>query len=517
MTVDVLIFTGSLGALMKPSGAYRIATELRKYGYTVQVVDDFLHLCKNTKLLWDIIDKFVGENTLWVGFSTTFFVDIVEYHQQEISGKVLTGENTRQLNAFGLPLDSASRLEMRRRIKDKNPNCKLVLGGAKSAAMGETTMDVYIEGYADTSVIKFTKWLENKNPFFQYRVNPGKPGVRFDSISVIDDIKASLFDFNASQIDWQPQDLVLPGEALPIEISRGCIFSCAFCTYPLNGKKKLDFIKAPEVLIEEFERNYALYQTVDYFFSDDTFNDSPIKLEELYDKVFSKLSFKIHFYVYLRLDLLTAHPHTIDLLHASGLAGAFFGVETLNHASSKAIGKGMHPDKLVKTLHTVKERWGNDVKTTGSFIIGLPHETEQTATKWLDQVSERDSPLDHVLAFSLLISRHKKGKNWWSELERNPSKYGYTIDQERGWYNEHWDYSAATALSYSYLERLHANRKKQISDYNIPAHLNMGFTREQIHAGLQITDVPLATRAAMRRKMIDSYFARLMSLEVPNK
>lgn len=119
MTVDVLLFTGSVGALIKPAGAYRIATELRKNGYKVQVVDDFLHLCTAADKLWAIIDKFVGPNTLWVGFSTTFFVDVVEYHQQEIAGKVLTGENSRKLSAFGLPMPESARLEMRERIKTR--------------------------------------------------------------------------------------------------------------------------------------------------------------------------------------------------------------------------------------------------------------------------------------------------------------------------------------------------------------------------------------------------------------
>jgi radical SAM superfamily enzyme YgiQ (UPF0313 family) len=30
-------------------------------------------------------------------------------------------------------------------------------------------------------------------------------------------------------------------KVLPIEIARGCIFKCKFCSYPLNGKQNLDF------------------------------------------------------------------------------------------------------------------------------------------------------------------------------------------------------------------------------------------------------------------------------------
>lgn len=77
MTVDVLIFTGTYAGMAKSAGAFRIATELRKQGYTVQVVDMFLHLSqKSVDRILQIIRKFVGPNTLWVGFSSTFFMPL---------------------------------------------------------------------------------------------------------------------------------------------------------------------------------------------------------------------------------------------------------------------------------------------------------------------------------------------------------------------------------------------------------------------------------------------------------
>ena len=71
MSVNVVIFTDySARGFVRYAGAYTIATVLRKHGYTVQVIDHFL--LAGPKRIHAAIDKFVGKETLFVGFSTTF-------------------------------------------------------------------------------------------------------------------------------------------------------------------------------------------------------------------------------------------------------------------------------------------------------------------------------------------------------------------------------------------------------------------------------------------------------------
>jgi hypothetical protein len=292
MAVNVLLFTGLTGTSgwFRPLGAYRIATELRQHGYTVQVVDIFptIYAYPGILKLGNIIKKYVGPETLWVGFSSTFFQSSAKM-KAVASGKDDTRTNFDTVS--GMPEDEGL-LRLRQAILDRNPKCKLVMGGAKAPQCGldgTNIIDVYVEGYADSSVIAMTKYLEGKNPFFQYRTNDNR------SISVVNDPKAANFDFVKSSTVWHDSDHIFPGEALPIEISRGCIFNCSFCAYPMNGKKKLDYIRDTELLKQEFQRNYDLYGTTEYLYMDDTHNDSTEKLEQLYDEVYSRLNFKIRF------------------------------------------------------------------------------------------------------------------------------------------------------------------------------------------------------------------------------
>ena len=68
---DVLLFTEVCSpGFGRYAGTYRIASELRDYGFVVQVVEYFTKW--STEELKTILRKFVGKNTLWVGVSSTF-------------------------------------------------------------------------------------------------------------------------------------------------------------------------------------------------------------------------------------------------------------------------------------------------------------------------------------------------------------------------------------------------------------------------------------------------------------
>jgi hypothetical protein len=51
------------------------------------------------------------------------------------------------------------------------------------------------------------------------------------------------------------------------------------------------------------------------------------------------LSFQINYATYLRIDLLAAHPESVDMLLENGLKGAFLGIESFNTDAAKLIGK----------------------------------------------------------------------------------------------------------------------------------------------------------------------------------
>jgi len=473
--------TAGVGGFMRSAGAYRVATELRSHGYSVQVIDHFSKIVLNgVEPMKPLIEKFVDEDTLVFGLSSTFFTNI---RPEKRKGDALHTVGLNKVHSIygvptkGFPIGDDEMAEIFSWVKARSRKVKFVMGGAKTRYLSAPGVNIFMHGYADQSFVELLKYLEGKNPFFQFH--------KTKSGAMIIDSSTGTFDFNRSQILWDKADLIRPGEALPIEVSRGCIFRCKFCSYPLNGKKKLDYIKDPGVLREEFTRNYELYSTTHYMYMDDTHNDTTQKLEMLYNEVYSKLPFKINFYSYARIDLLEAHPEQMDLLLASGYRGAFFGIESLNEDSMRAIGKGMKPEKMIDFIYRLKAKWKQNIPMYGSFIIGLPHESQKTAKQWLDWLVSYDNPFDgiNILPFFLMPVRKNVDLN---EIELNYSKYGYkfdtTLDEMLGnWKNAETGLTFLEALEIrNYYMPLIKPENKKIGSFGIASHINLGYKLEDI-------------------------------------
>ena len=139
----------------------------------------------------------------------------------------------------------------------------------------------------------------------------------------------------------------------------------------------------------------------------------------------------MNFWAYIRVELLYKFPEQIGLLGQMGLKACFFGLESLYDPAAKSIGKGMGIDKVLSTLQDAKDAWGKASSLHGSFIIGLPHETQNTADEWTNMLIEGETPLDTISCNRLYLIPEKvmRSKNtskvFFSDFELNKSMYGY--------------------------------------------------------------------------------------------
>jgi radical SAM superfamily enzyme YgiQ (UPF0313 family) len=511
MGVNVILFTDcSSIAFARSAGAYRIASELRKHGYTVQVVEHFIMAGLERTLR--VLEKFIDETTLFLGFSTTF-MNVSRLHLDEDSSTRFKIQNVTRVfsgagvkgDAYGVPISDDDMQAIRDKALSLNPKVKLVIGGTKADYFLQPQIDTFVVGYADHAIIEYARFLEGKNPFFQSRYLD-------DGRMVIDsDIKGSKFNFQQSAITYHESDLIRPGEVLPIETARGCIFKCKFCSFPLIGKKKNDYIKSTEVLYSELMGNYEKFGTTKYIFVDDTYNESVPKLEA-FATVFQRLPFKIEYVAYLRHDLLWKSPEMADLLKESGLKVAVFGLETLNPTAGKIIGKGLDPEKGKELFHWLRsdKGWKGNVLMSSGFIVGLPTENAKTVSKWLEELMSYDYPLDTFIINALgltpgAVRTHK------SEFEFNYEKYGYYFDPNvsYSWINEHWRYEDAKQLADDALS--YAFETGRIRAYGFIAMMlhNYGYSWNDVFNTNSISKRGEVFN--MTVKMADDYYTRLLT------
>jgi hypothetical protein len=418
---DFVILTNTDSILWQRSiGAYQVANHCRQNGISCQVID-FTDMFSETELE-HIIRKFVDKQTLAIGISTTF------YSQRNKKNYVST-EAKYTIDDDCIP----EYLRQTLCNLKKEFGIKILGGGAKSYTIqSDRLFDAVFHGYSEQALVSYLEDL-----------NHGKKRI-YKKIGSVENIEGSQHHYDITSLThaWQIDDCVLPKETLSIEISRGCIFKCKFCSYPLNGKKKFDYLRDPLLIKDEMISNYERYNTTNYFLTDDTFNDSTYKLEKLH-KVFTDLPFEIKFVTYLRLDLISAHREQIDLLREMGLGSAFFGIESLTHETAKTIGKGMQSDKVKEFLcELYTDHWKQQIPFSCSFIVGLPGETKEMVLKnweWVSQQPFQD------LWFPLNINQTAYYK---SDFDIDFKNYGYRIDEDGDWYSDIMSYKEACDIAH---------------------------------------------------------------------
>ena len=459
--------------MTKSIGVYKVARELRLAGYQVAVIHH-AHVFTYNELK-HILANLITDKTLFIGFNNMFYKSFTEVSENEIhKGGVVWAE--RELGSM-LPHGRKLNQDLKTFIKSLNPNCRLVLGGPTATDTADNKdFDYVVIGYADLSSVNLANHLSKQDKLLKsYRSLHG--------FKVVNDPTAEGFDFTNRKMEYELYDCILPGETLPIELSRGCIFQCAFCGYPLNGKKKLDYIKNPEILYREFIDNYEKFGVTRYHFLDDTFNDSAEKIKLVYD-ISQRLPFKLEYWAYIRLDLLAAHPENIDLLFESGLRSCYFGIETLNKETGEAIGKGMAKEKLIKTLRYIKTKWGNEVMLHGGLIAGLPYESKESLRESCEFFLSNDSPLDSWIIRPLYLEvKDNRTSGFFSKISNNPENYGYknikALDSSfLYWENEHMTFTEANEISNYYNNLVEKSNKKKLAGFATFLVAGLGYDLE---------------------------------------
>jgi radical SAM superfamily enzyme YgiQ (UPF0313 family) len=427
---NIIFLTAVMTPWMERSiGAYQLSSFLRSHGYTTQVID-FIHLFTKDQLL-EILEKFTDRTTRVVSISSTF-----------LSSEVIIG--AAQKTKIGSVPDILT--DCLTEYKALYPNVKIVVGGAKALSYQNLDfVDHIITGYGEVPFLNFLK-----DGSKQKHING--------------DLFLDLFDSSKINHKFVDEDFIFPNETLPLEISRGCIFRCKFCAYPLNGKKKLDHIRDVELIKSELINNYEKWKVTNYLISDDTFNDSNEKLQMLHDMIVS-LPFKISFVCYLRLDLLYHFRDTqLEMLENMGLKTCHFGVESFNPPTAKFIGKGLSEDKTKDFLLFLKERWQNKISFMCTFISGLPFETKESCIDTGNWCREND------ITFWMMPLFINPTHVYKSDIDINYRQYGYELHPDTSWTSKIMTFQEAKQIADSFTTDPRTHR---ISAWNMFAIMSL--------------------------------------------
>lgn len=471
----------------KYAGTYKLATEIRAAGYTCQVVDNFSWL--GVDRLKTISDKFINDDTILVGFSCTL-------NEKRINGKV---------RHWGLPDDEF--FAFLHYIRTKNPHVKTCAGGSRITVNSDwPEIDYIVVNKGDIAIVKLLEHLADGTEL-TYTANAHSKVINGDDYFYTQD------QFKCSSIVYEPNDIILPGESLPMEIARGCIFNCAYCHFDLIGKRIGDWTKTPEAIKSEMIRNYELYGTTYYMFSDELINESISKLDMLANAI-AQLPFKIRYTSYARIDMIWRYPEMRELLLDSGAVSLAFGIETFNEQAGKAVGKGLHPDKTKETLARCKELWHNKIVVSSNFIVGLPGETEDTIWKTVDYLASDECALD-VFGFLPLFIREGDDGRPRSRIDSDPKKFGYVLS-DNTWVGQNMSFPQAMNIIRQIYDRPDIQKKTKFAAATwIGRILALGYEVSDIFDAIRNeTELDINIKTNL---MKHQYYERLMNSELPER
>ena len=425
---DVVIFsdTSRPGIWLRGIGPYSLAATLRNYNYSVEVIDfisaiSYDYFCKLCKKYLSENTKIIGISTTWISSLDTFTTDLKSsYDKKKIKSNQMFFDpelHAEYYDSFSWALTAKMHHRFINEIRKNAPNAKLILGGARAVDFDDgESYDHIVLGYAENELLDLLKDDES----FSYIVNHDVKGEK------------GIYNFHTSQTLYTKNDFIMDDETLAIEIGRGCVFKCKYCSFPLIGKKKLSYMKDLELLREEFIKNWEEYNINRYIISDDTFNDSTEKLEILAELI-ETLPFTPSFWCFARLDIMAVKFEQADLMKRIGIREVQFGVESFNPKSAQVVGKGMAADKKKDTLYKLKDLWKDNIHIKCSFILGLPYETTLSLQDSFDWLSKEDCPIDMVGVnpFFLFRPDEKQHLRWNSELDLKYKEYGYHFENAK--------------------------------------------------------------------------------------
>jgi radical SAM superfamily enzyme YgiQ (UPF0313 family) len=398
--------SNNLLTLFRPLGPYQLAWFLREQGYNIQVID-FIFKFSEEQIL-TLVEQYVTLETKVVGIS------------------FMLGHQNPSMFAIIKKFEAVLK-----KIKNRYPWVKIIVGGPAAPYWSKlhrngTLFDFVFTGHAEDSVLSLMNHLYRKGPHPRFELVDGNKFVKESFVT------ENKFDITSCTHKWHKSDNIQPGETLPLELGRGCIFKCKFCRYPYIGKHKNDFNREMDCVKEELVDNYNNWGVTNYYIIDDTFNADQERLKAFHSMT-QTLPFKINYATYLRADLIAAHPDSEQYLQESGLLGAFLGIESLNPEACKIIGKPWSAksarDFIPNLYHTT---WGTEVSIVVGLICGIPPDTlaackdtnqwaidnKLPAWVWHPLSIERDVKIEHKSEFDIRAEEY--GFKW-------KNNYGRTI------------------------------------------------------------------------------------------
>lgn len=491
------------------AGIYSLSSALRNEGYSVKVLDFFYF--NDLQRISLLLKYYITEETRIVGFSGTLAnksyrvnsgkanKDVVRTKLEDVSSRLIYLYDN-------FPVEEELVLAIFSMIRSINPRVQLVYGGSTLFFSEHYHVDWLIKGEGEGALVALANHLSTGKEL-EFEMKGDLKVIRGDN---------HPFDrFHTSFLNFEHTDFINIGEYLPLELARGCIFHCSYCTYT-GARNRENRFKDPGMLREWLTENQNRYETGGYMITDEILNESVEKLK-LFEPAFRSLKTKAELVAYGRLDQISRNPEMAEMMLEMGTRNIMFGIETLHDGAGRRIGKGLGKEKILKTLRHLRNVWGDQISIAVFMIAGLPKEPPEHFEESILMLFE-SGLVDNINIAVLDIFRPNEDQtgsvrpqtifddpvNGFSEYDENflyglldkgyfhgdPGLLQYMLKHYRIWKHEHNNYFKSNSIMNRLDKQILVPENYYKMDHTYVISRNIGFSREQLRDKNTILTTP---------------------------
>jgi anaerobic magnesium-protoporphyrin IX monomethyl ester cyclase len=194
-----------------------------------------------------------------------------------------------------------------------------------------------------------------------------------------------------------------------IMTSRGCPFSCDFCSKPVFGDTYR--ARSPRSVVDEIEDALA-YGYDGVFFQDDCFTLDKKRVTLICDEIIRR-GLKLEWECLSRVDVVDSD--TMRRMRQAGCRRVFFGIESGNDTVLRIMKKEFTADQAARAVRLARSE---GIRAGAFFILGYPGETDDTI---IDTIRFSTSlPLDYL---SYTLPYPIPGTGLYEKANRDPGTF----------------------------------------------------------------------------------------------
>lgn len=264
-------------------------------------------------------------------------------------------------------------LQICKKVKEKKPECFIVLGGPHATAVAMPTMkkwncvDAVVLGEGEITFTELAQALQSGSK----EIVAGT--IMRDAFSIpVEGEKRELVN-SLDELPFPAYDLYTPlsGEELFVEAGRGCPFKCTFCsTSPFWQRRHR--VKSATRIVEEIKYIRQFHEVSRVHFTHDLFTTNNEWVEEVcHALIHADLGIK--WTCSSRID--TISEPLIALMAQAGCNAIFFGIESGSERVLKLIDKAIPFEKTCEII-SICYKYG--ISPNGGLILGFPFEDTES-------------------------------------------------------------------------------------------------------------------------------------------